>query len=97
MTMREKMAFALYELEVRTSRLDEVPAYGWGTLDPGFRELWFSKADAVLDAMLESTEGMAEEGAGVIPCGQGAEEGPLNVSAARDCWREMILAAKEGA
>jgi hypothetical protein len=48
---------------------------------------------AVLRAIYEPTEEMIEEGAYVIPIGQGAEEGPPNVKDARACWQAMIDAA----
>jgi hypothetical protein len=45
---------------------------------------------AVLTAIREPSEAMAHEGAGVIPCAQGVEEGPENIDGARNCWRVMI-------
>lgn len=47
----------------------------------------------VIAAMREPTETMLEEMAGVIPCAQGAEEGPPNYQAAKDAWQEGINAA----
>ena len=62
----------------------------WKRVPADLRLPYILKARAVLEAMREPTEEMIEEGAGVIPCGQGVEEGPLNTRAARDCWQEMI-------
>lgn len=47
-------------------------------------------ARAVLEAIREPSEGMVEDGAFQIPCGQGVEEGPPNIGDAKDCWQAMI-------
>ncbi|MET3710399.1 hypothetical protein ABIC65_001079 [Sphingomonas trueperi] len=52
-------------------------------------------ARAAIEAIREPSEGMVEAGAGVIPCAQGAEQGPENTQGARDCHRAMIGALLE--
>lgn len=62
-------------------------------LEPEFVEQIEADVRAVLGAVREPTSAMVEEGAGVIPVGQGEEIGPLNYSDAAKCWRAMIDAA----
>ncbi|MFD0848214.1 hypothetical protein [Sphingosinicella xenopeptidilytica] len=52
-------------------------------------------ARAVLRAISEPSDAMVSDGADMIPCSGGGDEGPPNYRAARQCWRAMINAALE--
>jgi hypothetical protein len=65
-------------------------------LDDAATEWWLrDTVRTVLQAIREPSEGMVEAGAYQVPCAQGAEEGPPNLSAARECYTAMIDAALE--
>lgn len=92
MNMREKLARAIYDSEGnqvqepgqkwRPMRLDEEPAED--------QQRYYEAADAVLDALMEPTEGMQEEG--FKQYGSGA----YDVSSPEVVFTSMIRAAKEG-
>jgi hypothetical protein len=90
-SMVEILARALHAEECRAHC---VPVDDWNGLADGRRRLFRDQARAVLIAIREPTEGMAANGADVLPRNLEANHQEV----AKDVWRAMIAAAlTEGA
>lgn len=87
MTMRERMARAIHP-RAWSRRMTSGPAKA------GLQQEALEAADRALDAILEPTEAMLEEGAYLTPDSQGGE-GPIQPDVTRSIWQAMIDAAKE--
>lgn len=97
MSMREKIAMRLFEQNglkhADLSTLDQ----SWRD-SPQYHDLFLRQADAVLDALMEPTEGMKEKGAyGPTTLSYGDEDSFYYVSEddAGEIFSSMIEAAKE--
>ncbi len=88
-TMRERIARAMEPLAWAALRACDT------LVAQNRRAASLRQADRVLDAMLEPTDGMLEEGAYLTPNSQGGG-GPVQPEVTRAIWQEMITAAKEG-
>lgn len=86
MSMREKIARAIYHSQPRNRTFD--------LLKVEYQRQYLRKADAVLDALMEPTEGMITEGFAVnsddIGQPERAKRGQVRV------FRAMIQAARDG-
>lgn len=94
MTMREKMARAIHDTVPRHFPRD-VAVRPWEDEPPRVREPLLAVADAVLDALLEPTEGMIEFGIDAAKTAADHYE-RISSSAIKTAFQAMIQAAKDG-
>lgn len=94
MTMREKMARAMYETVCRRleatmtpASLDALKLIGWDEENPELRAGWLANVDAALEALAQPTALMVDH----------ALDGEILETQAREAWSAMIDAAKAGA
>lgn len=83
MTMKEKMARALFEYQVNEDIVT------WETLNPVMKRSWLRGMDAILDAMSEPTEVMIDAAEEHIPFKM------VGASVASRIFTAMIDAAKQ--
>lgn len=101
MTMREKMARAMYEAIIAPAKYfsgADVPPEmcAWERWAPGFRARWLTAADAALDALLEPTEGMIEAAAEKVGLDRPEHHGYSDQHLAIVGMAAALRAAKDG-